>query len=257
MEYHIQEMPGARTYDKNGLSFPYLEPDTFKSIQRNAGAKVVGSVRLKEARKVGADMLVIESHGRAFEFEVEKDVPTSGVQGYVRVLTDSYVAVKKGAALPLALIALSSAFILGAGLVFFMAGRSAPSGTGTDPADLEIANGQDWDGKLPQNGELNQASSESIEIPGYAEMHLDAGNKEIQLINPKGNTVYFVYEIKDEGGKTIYESKAIEANKAVNANLYDALGVGEHKLSFVISTYDVKTKASCNGATQDVIVIVK
>ena len=125
------------------------------------------------------------------------------------------------------------------------------------PTDLQIANGQEWDGNLPQNGEQTTASAESIEIPGYAEMHLSAENKEIQLINPKDNTVYFVYTIKDDDDNVIYESQAIEPNKMISVNLYDLLEVGEHKLFFAISTYDIETKAPCNGATQEVAVFKK
>lgn len=147
-------------------------------------------------------------------------------------------------------------FAIGAGAAFFIGSRGgAPSVP--EPPVLEIADGQEWNGKLPQNGEQSRASSESIEIPGYAEMYLDKDNKEILLINPKGNTVYFVYTVNDESGNKIYETKAIEPNKAVSVNLYDELKVGEHKLSFVIATYDIETKAPCNGATQEVTVIIK
>ena len=43
----------------------------------------------------------------------------------------------------------------------------------------------------------------------------------------------------------------------ISLNLKEILDVGEHKLSFVISTYDIETQMACNGATQDVTVTVR
>ena len=121
---------------------------------------------------------------------------------------------------------------------------------------LEIEQGDDWDGSLPTNGEQSQATAESIEIPGYSELYVNKENPNIQLINPEGNTVYFVYTIK-ENEKIIYETKAIEPNKMVDVNLKDMLSIGEHNLSFIISTFDIETQAACNGATQEVKVVVQ
>lgn len=258
MKYYVQEMKGAKTYDKNDISFMYLTPNDFKDIQGKTNAKVVGSIHLKETNKNNVDVLVVESHNRTFNFEVENDTSSSGVMGYILVFDNTYIAVKKGSPLMLILIGVAAICLIGAVAMFALnSGKQGEVSPDIAPAELDIADGQEWDGNLPQNGEQSTANSESIEIPGYAEMHLDSEHKEIQLINPEGNTVYFVYTIKDDTDNVVYESQAIEPNKMVSVNLYDLLEVGEHKLFFAISTYDIDTKAPCNGATQEVLVFTK
>ena len=257
MKYYIQEMKGAKKYDKNNISFLYLTPDDFKEIQGRTNSKVIGSVCLKETTKNNVDTLTIESNNQTFNFEVEKDTNTSGVIGYVLVSDNTYIAVKKKFPIVYFFIGIAALCLIGACTAFLSNGNQGSHKSDMVSVDLDIANGQQWDGNLPQNGEQSSAGSESIEIPGYAELHLGSGNKEIQFINPKDNTVYFVYTIKDDSGSIIYESQAIEPNKMISVNLYDLLDIGEHKLSFDISTYDTVTKSPCNGAAQEVLVFKK
>lgn len=258
MKYYVQEIKGASLYNKKDIRFDYLKPDDFKDVQNKTNAKVVGSIHLKETNKNNVDTLVVESNNKTFQFEVENDTSTSGVMGYVLVFDNSYIAVKKNSPLLLILLGVAALCIILA-IAIFISNR--PQGdvdtSALDPVDLDIADAQDWNGELPQNGEQSVANSESIEIPGYAEMHLSPDNKEIQLINPEFNTVYFVYTIKDENDNVIYESQAIEPNKMVPVNLYDELSVGKHQLFFSISTYDIDTRTPCNGATQEVTVEIK
>ena len=251
MKYYIQEMKGAKKYDKNNISFLYLTPDDFKEIQGRTNSKVIGSVCLKETTKNNVDTLTIESNNKTFNFEVENDTSTLGVMGYVLVFDNTYIAVKKNSPILFILIGITIICLLGTCIAFLSNGNQGSHKIDMVSVDLDIANGQQWDGNLPQNGEQSTAGSESIEIPGYAEMHLNSGNKEIQLINPKDNTVYFVYT------SLIYESQAIEPNKMISVNLYDLLDIGEHKLSFDISTYDIVTKSPCNGAAQEVLIFKK
>lgn len=259
MKYYIQDMKGAKKYDKNDIAFSYLTPNDFEDVQGKTNAKVIGSVHLKETNKNNVDVLVIESHNRTFNFEVEEDTNSSGVMGYVLVFDNTYIAVKKNSPIMFLLIAIAIICILGGCFMFFKPKIQELININPNqiPTDLQIANGQEWDGNLPQNGEQTEANSESIEIPGYAEMHLSEENQEIQLINPKDNTVYFVYTLKDDKDNVIYESQAIEPNKMISVNLYELLEAGEYKLFFAISTYDIETKAPCNGATQEVAVFVK
>lgn len=257
MEYYVQKIKSAKTYDKDDISFTYLTPNDFKNVQDRTNAKVAGSIHLKGTNKNNIDVLVVESHDRTFNFEVEKDTSTSGVMGYILVLDGTYIAVKKRPSLMPILIVAAAVCLTGAVTIFALNGRTGEASPDSASTVLDIANGQEWDGNLPQNGEQSTANSESIEVPGYAEMHLSAEQKEIQLINPESNTVYFVYTIKDDTGNVVYESKAIEPNKMVSVNLYDLLKTGEHKLSFDISTYDIETKSPCNGASQAVLVFTK
>ena len=257
MKYYIQEMEDARQYDKNDISFMYLAPNDFKNTQGKTNAKIIGSIHLKETNKNNVDVLVVESHDRTFTFEVEKDTSTSRVMEYVLVCDNTYIAVKKSSPILPILLGFVAVCIIGAGICFTLNGRTSELSEEITPTELDIADGREWDGTLPQNGKQSTANSESIEIPGYAEMHLDAEQKEIQLINPENNTVYFVYTIKDDTDNILYESQAIEPNKMIPVNLYDLIDIGEHKLFFSISTYDIDTQAPCNGATQEVLVFKK
>lgn len=58
----------------------------------------------------------------------------------------------------------------------------------------------------------------------------------------------------------LHSTKGIKPGNMVDADLYSALkdyGTGEYALSFIISSYDVDTQETCNGATQTVYITVK
>lgn len=116
---------------------------------------------------------------------------------------------------------------------------------------LELENGQEWNGQLPQNGEVSEAGNqESISIPGYSMVY----GPEIQLINPADNDVYFIYKIyKDES--LVYESKLISPNHVAIFNASDVLGQGRHQVQFQIETYDMETQQQYNGANMNVEII--
>lgn len=117
--------------------------------------------------------------------------------------------------------------------------------------------GEDWDGKSPVGGKDSVANSETIDVAGYSNIFLSDKNKTIDLVNPKGNTVYFKYVITDENQKELASTDYIEPNKMVSVNLFDSLEKGEHNLSFTISTFDIETHAPCNGTVQNVLVTVE
>lgn len=90
---------------------------------------------------------------------------------------------------------------------------------------------------------------EMIEIPGLQKEYLlDAKNKELYLVNPEGNTVYFRYAIWNEDGSMIYETAYIPPNKMEKANLYDILEAGEHRLIVKLETVDMENNSACNSA---------
>ena len=125
--------------------------------------------------------------------------------------------------------------------------------------DIELdEDAKDWNGELPTSGDVQEASSESIAIPGYGQLVLSEKTQKVSLINPNGNTVIMVYTLyKDDGN--IYQTKGLAPGKVNECNLYELLGgvKGTYKVQFKIETYDVETFEPCNGATQDVEVIIK
>lgn len=250
MKYYIQAINNGVHYKKDKLEFDYLKPKKIKELkEKNTNIKIIGSIKLKETNKNNVDTLIIQSNNCTFTFEIENEIATKNVLGYVLVSDNTYIAItKNNILLPIVVVGL---IIIGS-LVYVNQRNNIVEISN----NLEFEEGSDWDGNMPSNGEQSKANSESIEIPGYAELYVSSENPEIQLINPENNTVYFIYTIK-ENNKIIYETKAIEPNKMISLNLKEILEVGEHNLSFVISTYDIETQAPCNGATQDVKVTVK
>jgi len=64
---------------------------------------------------------------------------------------------------------------------------------------------------------------------------------------------YIIHKIQSE---VIYFTKGIAPNMSIDWNVYEALGVGVHKLQFRISTYDINTNGACYGAIQDVVITI-
>lgn len=84
-------------------------------------------------------------------------------------------------------------------------------------------------------------------IPGYDHEILNHGNKELYLINPERNQVYFLYEVEVKN-KVIYRSDLIPPNKMVKADLYSLLDAGNYETTLHISTFDIHTNEPCNAA---------
>ena len=98
--------------------------------------------------------------------------------------------------------------------------------------------------------------TEYTEVPGlHSSYSLTENNKEIFLVNPEGNTVYFKYTLYIDG-EAVYESGHVEPGKMVKANLYDILGGGRYAVDVTVSTLDVDTHEVCNGANLSTNVVV-
>lgn len=250
--YHIQKLDiKTKHYKNKKLEFDYIQSNDFEKID---SPSVIGEIKLSTiSENEDLDRVIIESNDKTFTFELmNKKSNENNILGYIKVEENTYVAIlKQSIIVPIILIVIFLGIIIGLLYNVFK-----PTSTTEDTPNLEFEQGDDWDGNMPSNGEQSEVNTESIEIPGYAELYISSENPEIQLINPEGNTVYFIYTIK-ENDVVIYETKAIEPNKMISLNLQELLEVGEHNLSFVISTYDVETQAACNGATQDVKVTVR
>lgn len=181
----------------------------------------------------------------------EKKKKLHAITGYVQVEENKYVAIQRS-------LFLFLLWFLGIGLLCLMLALFLPKDNDTPNKDpMKIEDGTDWDGNNPVNGKNSEASTENIDIPGYANIYLNAEAKTINLINPKGNTVYFQYTISNEEGDVLVETNLISPNKMVEKDLYSLLDKGEHTLSFMISTYDVETMELCNGAIMEVKTIIE
>lgn len=202
--------------------------------------------------------ILLEKEDSSDEEEVDKIENKDHylILGYVEVADNTFIVIlKKAAIIPWLWIVCPIILLLLILLCLFTANKKDVQVTPDNPS-LEIADGTDWDGNMPQNGENSQADTGSIEIPGYANLFISTSEPDVQLINPSSNDVYFVYTIKN-GDEVLEETKAIEPGKALNVPLGTMLGVGEHQVSFEISCFDVETQAPCNGAVQSVKITVR
>lgn len=156
------------------------------------------------------------------------------------------------------IILLTLAVLIVGCAIFFIAKESKDNNLSDNfTDDFKIDDSEvDWDGNLAKSGEIEEASAEFIQIPGYADLVFTDKVTDVQLINPTDNTVYMVYQIF-EGDTPIFETKGISPSKAVECNLGSLISEGVHMLTFKISTYDIDTHEPCNGATQTVKVTRK
>lgn len=220
------------------------------------GGSVIGSVNVNELLE--------------HELMIEKDAAIGITIGYINVGDNEYFELKDKkvviSSVPSSKKRLSKKFVavivlaaiaVCSGIMFYKwLNNDKPT---TIP--LQIIKGENWDGKLPSNGDTSSqsASAESIKIPGYSDIYVSADKPSVQLINPDGNTVYMSYTVNYQD-KVLYETDgAIPAGKMVEADFYSLFNKtpGSYDVIFQISTYDMKTNAPCNGATQTVTVTVK
>lgn len=133
----------------------------------------------------------------------------------------------------------------------------------------------------PHNGEENrgedsQVIQETYEIPYVPYVKLTEKEPNLYLVNPKGNTVYFMYslyidedgsgyieadEAVDKNGKSkaFYETKLIAPGQMKAVNVRNILGKGEFKVVQKISAlnYAPGTKeeqAPCNGSNLTTVI---
>ena len=92
-----------------------------------------------------------------------------------------------------------------------------------------------WQGETPPGG-----SSDTIKIPGYPEIPIAAGQKNISvaLLNPEGNPCYFKFElVLEDTDEILYTSDWVPPGQAVSKQtLSRALTKGSYKAVIRITT---------------------
>lgn len=154
---------------------------------------------------------------------------------FIRVSLDEYVVVKYKMPLLIPIFFLAMICLLSMNFK-----SDNPSGL----AEILIG-GQEIEEYHPQYA----YEEEMIEIPGLLkEYTINENNREIYLVNPESNTVYFKYTIFLKDGQTIYESDYIPPNQMVKADLYERLEKGGHELHVLVESIDMETHSACNSA---------
>lgn len=110
-----------------------------------------------------------------------------------------------------------------------------------------IADTTEWDGENQQSGKSSEAYTDQIAIPGYAMIYVTEENRDVKLINPTNNTVFFKYDIKDEAGNTLLSTDLIPPGQMIKEDFYDIAQSGSATYVFSISTFDVDTYEQCLG----------
>lgn len=99
----------------------------------------------------------------------------------------------------------------------------------------------------------NNSSSESISIPGYADVVLPSGQKNVQmvLLNPQGNPCYFRFTLTlKESGEQIYVSGLVPPGQAItDLRLSRPLEKGKYTMCVVIECFSLdESHTPMNGA---------
>ncbi len=184
--------------------------------------------------------------------------------GYVSVGKDKYVGLTRSW-VPLFLIFLSVSICILFVIIKITSGSLANKSEDVF-VEMSVLSGKssysdyeedaEWNGILPQNGKIPEGNVESTTFPGYANLYFSKKNSNLQLINPKENTVDFEYYIKLDG-EVICSTKKIKPGNMKEVDLTQILNQGTHTLIFSIVTYDVESKVACNEVDQVVNVTIK
>lgn len=223
----------------------YLTKKQFHKVKKNKkNLSIVGQTKLskwkdKYAKKEKYQKLVDPELQEAY---LVKPKVWGFVRKYVQVGPQEYVVVKYKFCIILLIILF--VFLLGIGLDYISCDKIP---------DL-IIGGEDIEEYDPHY----EVKKDMIEVPGLAQEYvIDKNNREIYLVNPKGNTVYFKYRISlEETKECVYESSYIPPNQMERANLYEIFPEGEYDLFFLIETIDEMTQEKCNSAQLKTHIIV-
>lgn len=251
---------GVRVEHDRKYDFDYLSAEDYDTLAAaDKNVTTIGWIRYHTVKPDKKCDMVVSTHKNddgsvdhfnfrfhAFKEDDDRNNGFRYITEYVHIGDNRYVEVTT---IPFFFILLLFATLLACVGIL----RGCPT-QGNVPADagpsLAIESG------VPISEEYREPILETIDIPGYADMTLDASYRDINLKNPEGNTVYFVYTLS-ENDEVVYETNAIIPGEMVKVDAYELLGTGEHDLMISIATYDVETEGSCNGASQEIKVTVK
>lgn len=269
--YTIQEPIQGSVYQDFKFKFSYLSIDDYRRLIQNKDVQMVGFVDLnhlspKFHSRIQVEIPLVTGDVTTIPcYKQSKGTPV----GYLQVDEATFlclerVPVKKYFYNKIITWLLVIALIIPTVPVFAKSFQHVANWlsqnfqNSTEIEDLISQNTVDWDGQLPLNSTNTEqeTTSESIEIPGYADLILTPTQSSIHLINPGGNDVYFKYTIK-QSETVLYETDLIEPGKMLQWNGRDFLATGNHLLTFEISTFNKETLKPNNGAIMTVAVTIK
>lgn len=250
-------------YNKK-FKFPYLSRKDFEDYQQavehsektedlmdGSHVQAIGYIQLrkiKESDKCDKVVCIVDNKPVYFKFnsiDKQNELDSKNIVGYLCVENGSekeWVAIKGN-------WFFFFFFLLALLIAIALLARSCNTPVVEERDPLKIADGTEI------VDEQREAVVETIDIPGYMDMNLNSEKPAVNLTNPKGNTVYFIYHLF-EGDNEFYSTDAIKPGEMVTCDVKSLLGEGTHRVLFQIDTYDVETESVCNGAKQEVSVTI-
>lgn len=264
-DYQVQAVPDKLHYNNKLLEFDYISKSDMDGLLEAGSAELIGRINLSQMSDDSDEAaVVIKCGGKTYRYVFFEDSdiePSDDAIGYVHVGCDEYVEVINGLHRPfvraaLFCVVLGMLFLLPVFMLFFGRTQCGDAAVSAETGPETVAAG-DWDGVM-HNYNQSAVMTETITIPGYAELGVSADMPAVRLVNPDNNTVNMVYTIY-YGDEVIYKTDgAIPVGKFLEADLYTLFGgiPGTYEVTFAISTYDADTNLPCNGASQTVKIVI-
>lgn len=231
--YEVQGQENKVWNDKKKHGWNCMDQSQFMKVTKGRAAILADAgIRGKET----GDKLVDEGHSiplyqtkpkLGFFHKIAGYIPCteSGEKGYVRIVGRAFGKMA-------ATLILLAALIVGG--IFFYLKTQNREGPTLDKAAISY--------EMPDS--MVNTDPDSIALPGYSVLTLSNSDGAIHapLINPEGNTCYFVYTVSlADTGETLYESGYIEPGSAVpEFELNRMLEPGTYDIKVDVAAWDIE-----------------
>lgn len=225
--------------DKN-LIFDYITEEQFTELEKR-GEEVYGEINLlkpyekeclQNSQTRNVDVVLIPDRNgdyeKAFEiFKAKKSHRKKSI-GYITVKVQNtfrYVRVVDCKSMVPFLLLFIGIMLVG---LFLIPQLNDIGNYNIKPQPtFSVADGEDWNGELPERFQGETDYQESIEIAGYTNLLVTDEHKQIDLINTDRNTVYQRYKVYLDS-KELFDSQLIAPGKMVVWNAYEDLEAGHY-----------------------------
>lgn len=203
MVIHYQAISHEKTkpFTKNDIACHIFDEKDFKDYKKelenqNRYVHVLANTCLKPVnKKSNQNMIEITKEKR---FQIHKHRHRFHTIGYIPVSETDFVRIESG--IPLLYIFLLLLLCITTA-IYMEFNPKIPN----NPS-IDMDNTHDWDGNEHQNGDASDETQDNTVIPGFASIKADSTASNVQLYNPKENTVNFVYTILEYISETKVET---------------------------------------------------
>ncbi len=246
MEYRYEEKDrGLQIWkDRKKQKWNCIDKDRFMKLTKGK-AVIVADTGVKG--KESGDMLTDGDHSLPLYVTRQKPGFFQKITGYIPCTDgemEGYVRVVERSAGKIAvLLVLLAALIAGSILLYLNTREEGPE---LDKAAISY--------EMPDT--MVNTAPDSIALPGYSILTMSNSDGVVHapLINPEGNTCYFVYTVKlADTGEEIYKSGYIEPGSAVpEFELNQELEAGEYDILLEVEAWDIEdyTQALNGGSIE-------